>query len=325
MASAFPEFDDISERSEPSEPCVEPKIKKNSSVSESDDIRTKAYVPKSLPKDFLRVMLNEQQVNETTDEELARRLQFGLTKGAQRMQKPAMNNINYLGRLQIDIVEAVLNKNYGLVKMDPYVKMTIATKNFETATDYSGAKNPRWNKSILCYIPKNVDNIKFEIYDEKSFTDDELIAVVKFPLPESLFKSGLVDEWLPLSGKLGEQKEGSIRIRLSFMPIDKVMESEQNYYRPNNSPNMNEIPGLYSYPPQQQMQPQIQNIDEDLNRALQISASELAKSSNSEVDLKNLKDMFPDFEFEVIKSLLEANKGNKEATIESILEMSGDN
>ena len=67
------------------------------------------------------------------------------------------------------------------------------------------------------YIPKNVDNIKFEIYDEKSFTDDELIAVVKFPLPESLFKSGLVDEWLPLSGKLGEQKEGSIRIRLSFM------------------------------------------------------------------------------------------------------------
>ena len=106
-------------------------------------------MPKSLPKDFLRVMLNEQQVNETTDEELARRLQFGLTKGAQRMQKPAMNNINYLGRLQIDIVEAVLNKNYGLVKMDPYVKMTIATKNFETATDYSGAKNPRWNKSIL--------------------------------------------------------------------------------------------------------------------------------------------------------------------------------
>ena len=70
---------------------------------------------------------------------------------------------------------------------------------------------------------------------------------------------------------------------------------------------------------------EIQNIDEDLNRALQISASELAKSSNSEVDLKNLKDMFPDFEFEVIKSLLEANKGNKEATIESILEMSGDN
>lgn len=70
----------------------------------------------------------------------------------------------------------------------------------------------------------------------------------------------------------------------------------------------------------------MQNIDEDLNRALQISASESESNySCSEVDLKNLKDMFPDFDIEVIKSLLEAKKGNKEATIESILEMSNPN
>lgn len=96
-------------------------------------------------------MLNEQQVSETTDEELARRLQFGAPKNGPRMQmrQAGLNKINFLGRLQVDIVEAQLNKNYGLVKMDPYVKMTIANKVFETATDYSGAKNPRWNKSIM--------------------------------------------------------------------------------------------------------------------------------------------------------------------------------
>lgn len=41
MASAFPDFDNISERSEPSESCVEPKIQKNSTDGESDDIRAK--------------------------------------------------------------------------------------------------------------------------------------------------------------------------------------------------------------------------------------------------------------------------------------------
>lgn len=39
MASAYPEFDDISEKSEP---CVEPKIKQNTdNRSKSDDIRAK--------------------------------------------------------------------------------------------------------------------------------------------------------------------------------------------------------------------------------------------------------------------------------------------
>ena len=61
--------------------------------------------------------------------------------------------------------------------------------------------------------------INFEVFDEKSFTDDELIACVRFPLPESLFKSELCEEWLPLSGKLGEQKEGSLHIRIVFTVI----------------------------------------------------------------------------------------------------------
>ncbi len=156
MASAYPYFDDISEKSESSEPCVEPKdnnhpkssiIQHNEIKSEikTDITRDKAYIPNQLPKDFLRVMLNEQQINETTDEELARRLQFGVP----RQSRPHQSHAHFRGRLQIDILEAQLNKNYGLVKMDPYIKVTIASKVYETPTVYSGGKNPRWFKTIM--------------------------------------------------------------------------------------------------------------------------------------------------------------------------------
>lgn len=105
-----------------------------------------------MPKDFLRVMLDEKQISETTDEELARRLQFGHQQQARR--KPSvvrMMESTFKGRLQIDIVEAHLNKNYGFVKMDPYVKMTINNKVYETSSDYSGAKSPKWQKTIMWY------------------------------------------------------------------------------------------------------------------------------------------------------------------------------
>lgn len=326
MASAYPEFDDLSEKSESS--VVEPKNKPNNSSKEPENVREKAFVPKTLPKDFLRVMLNEQQVNETSDEELARRLQFGnrqqTNSRVQQMMPP-----NFRGRLQINIIEAQLNKNYGLVKMDPYVRMTINSKVYETPTDYSGAKNPRWNKTIMCYIPNNVDMIKFEVFDEKSFTDDDMIAVVKFPLPDTLFSTGILEEWLPLSGKLGEQKEGSINIRMEFISSEKIQELERTQHQ-----FIHEIPGLNSYPPHQQFNqnagiPQDLSeaaaLERDMNRAIQLSATESASlNSFSDDDLKNLKEMFPTFDLEVIKSLLEANSGNKEATIESILQMSAE-
>ena len=109
----------------------------------------KAYIPETLPKDFLRVLLNEQQVNETSDEELARRLQFGVGRQAPPTR---MATSPFKGKLQIDIVEAKLNKNYGFTKMDPYVRITIAGKVYETPTSYSGGKTPKWDKAIMWYI-----------------------------------------------------------------------------------------------------------------------------------------------------------------------------
>ena len=43
--------------------------------------------------------------------------------------------------------------------------------------------------------------------------------------------------------------------------------------------------------------------------------------SYSEEDLKSIKELFPTFDEDVIKSILDLNRGNKEATIEALLQM----
>lgn len=43
-----------------------------------------------------------------------------------------------------------------------------------------------------------------------------MIAFVKYPFNRTLFDGVFVDEWIPLSGRLGEQKEGYINIHLFF-------------------------------------------------------------------------------------------------------------
>ena len=111
-----------------------------------------AFLPGKLPDDFLRISLNQQQINEKQDKLYAHRLQYGVPHPQEMVQQPTWR-VPPKGRLNLIIVEARLAKNYSMLsKMDPYVKITLAGKVFETETDYGSGKNPRWNKNIAWLV-----------------------------------------------------------------------------------------------------------------------------------------------------------------------------
>lgn len=51
-----------------------------------------------------------------------------------------------------------------------------------------------------------------EVFDERAFTTDERVAWAHLVIPPAVFNTETIDEWYPLSGALGEGKEGMINL-----------------------------------------------------------------------------------------------------------------
>lgn len=64
-------------------------------------------------------------------------------------------------------------------------------------------------------------NIYLEIYDECSFTMDELIAWAHIPISQAVLNGETHDEWYQLSGKQGDGMEGMINLVLSYSVSSK--------------------------------------------------------------------------------------------------------
>ena len=97
-----------------------------------------------LPNDFLRLESDpgtvggpERQINLDQEAAIALQHQYNNYNGF---------TDNIKGKLVITVVEAKLVKNYGVTRMDPYVRLRLGHAIYETRTCYNGAKNPRWNR-----------------------------------------------------------------------------------------------------------------------------------------------------------------------------------
>ncbi|KAK0159721.1 hypothetical protein PV327_010806 [Microctonus hyperodae] len=265
-----------------------------------------------LPQTFLTLSdqhATPQQQQEAADQQAALALQQ-----LQQTMQPSIGN-STLGRLSITIAQAKLVKNYGMTRMDPYVRLRVGHSIYETQTDSNGGKNPHWNKVIQCWLPPGVHQIYLEIYDECSFTMDELIAWGHIDIPPQVIQQGQTyEDWFMLSGKQGDNQEGMINLVISYTnkcqpymtgaPAPVVMvpsASNVLFGMPSYAP-VNVYTTPTSVPPQSLVSPST------------------LPDSQSQIEL--IAEMFPNVDHEVIKSVYDANNGQKNLTINSLLQMS---
>ena len=127
-------------------------------------------------------------------------------------------------------------------------------------------------------------NVDVEIYDECTFTNDVMIAHATFSIPESVFRFEVVDDWFPLSGQEGHEKEGVLHLIISLHPLRQGPTS--THETPQHISKQSTLP-----------------TDEQL--------SEMSK-------------MFPNLDKDIISSVFVEKAGNQEEVVNVLLQMSSE-
>ena len=246
---------------------------------------------------------DEPMTAEERDREMAIALQRQLVLeqqgGAARATGAAVPvlNQNVTGRLTITVVEAKLTKNYGVTRMDPYARLCVGQNVYETPTCQNGAREPKWNKTINCFLMAGSKTMDVEIYDECTFSPDSLIAHASIPLTDQVI---VKDDWWPLSGQEGEEKEGMIHLILSMknIPAGSAIHLPTSAVAPSVSEGkLMNYTTAYGPPPV------------------------AAPSTLSEENLEEFSKMFPSIDKEVIEAVFVESRGDKEATVNALLQI----
>lgn len=203
--------------------------------------------------------------------------------------------------------------------MDPYVRLRVGHFIYETQTDPNGARNPRFDRTIHTQLPHGVKSISLEMYDECQFTMDELIAWAEIKIPDAVLTGETVDEWYCLSGKQGEGLEGQIHLVMSFSTTPLAYNVQPYQAQANMVMVPNVASGRTVFINPQQAQP-IQQQQQQVPVPVAVQQPTVAREL-TDVDIQQISEMFPNVDKEVIKSVGEANRGNREATVNSLLAM----
>lgn len=280
------------------------------SVTSSNERRNQVMVG-DLPSTFLRVPTTEEIEDQLTkDGELAR--QIAQEEMTNYQQQQHSSRIVYTNRLYISIVEAKLNKNYGMTRMDPFCCIRVNHTVYETETCHNGAKNPTWTRPISVMVGNEpVEAVYLEIYDEGTISGNTKVAWTKILLPQQMKVNEAVDDWWPLSGGLGEDKEGTVHVIFTL----KHFQQQIPIYNPAGAGVV--PPARFQAVPTPPIPGNQQITTQQPDTATQLPQAPLY----TQEDIQQLKDLFPSNEEEVIKTVLEASRGNKNSAIDILLNM----
>lgn len=246
--------------------------------------------------------------------------------------------------IDISVIEAQLVKNYGLLRMDLYCRVRVGHFVCTTVTCPNCAKNPKWVSLFQFNLEPGINSFHLDIYDEKQFSQDEKVAWLHEAIPPEVFRGVTVERWFPLSGKLGEDKEGSILLVLSHK---KVPAKQSAFGHPRSSTSYQQQMPLVIPPPQSMSRggPIIMNTDSQVPAYVQPMPPPSGQGPHTMIeqmmpgphpdpspvthivrpvtdeDVDQLSEMFPSISKAVIKSVLENNNNDKEAAISSLLSL----
>eukprot|EP00112_Aurelia_sp_Birch-Aquarium-sp1_P000155 Seg1011.1 transcript_id=Seg1011.1/GoldUCD/mRNA.D3Y31 product="Toll-interacting protein" protein_id=Seg1011.1/GoldUCD/D3Y31 len=232
------------------------------------------------------------------------------------------------GVLTATLSQARLAKNYGLSRMDPYCRIRVGNVVLETPTAYNGSKNPRWNKTFQVPVPEGVNRMYIELYDECSFSPDERVAWGLVVIKDEVIAGETVDDWYSLSGKQGEDKEGMINIILQYRespipaggPAPMVMQPMPMMMQYGTQMAYGtQMPYRYAQP----MIPAGQPLPQGMPPPAQVQQppQQQPPQTISDEDVKKIKDMFPDMDDEIIRSVLLGSGGNVDTAVNHLLSM----
>eukprot|EP00056_Hartaetosiga_gracilis_P008898 m.127746 g.127746 ORF g.127746 m.127746 type:complete len:226 (-) comp13014_c5_seq10:2659-3336(-) len=217
---------------------------------------------------------------------------------------PPQNGMRMRRICRVHVFKARLVKNYGLMKMDPYVRLFLGPNSGQTPISEKGGKEPRWNSRLDLPFPRESKMLEVEVYDSRTLGDKK-IAWMDLDVSTPNYLSQPEEKWYHLSGAHGD-KEGIILLSIHVLTVAL--------------PQMPIVPplGLLPYqpmmfpPPMQQMQPpQMRQQQQQPPPQPQLNPQHV----------QQLKEMFPDLDNGVIETVLLSSGNDFNKALTSLLEM----